>query len=160
MRSSAFFFGVLAAISMNLSAAIPAAAEDAKAAAPAEKSLYERIGGYKAIAAASENLVDRLYRNATLNKNPALKAVHDLDERAAFKLILSTWVMENTGGPKVYFGRPMDKAHAHLSITNREFDVIMHECLQTFYELGVPQKETDELMAGLQSFRDQIVTVK
>jgi hemoglobin len=129
-------------------------------AAAEEKSLYERIGGYKAVAAASDNLVDRLYKNATLNQNPALKAVHDLDERAAFKLILSTWVMENTGGPKVYFGRPMDKAHAHLSITNREFDVIMHECLQTFYQLGVGQKEIDELMAGLQSNREKVVTVK
>ncbi len=129
-------------------------------AAAEEKSLYERIGGYKAVAAASDNLVDRIYKNATLNKNPALKAVHDLDERAAFKLILSTWVMENTGGPKVYFGRPMDTAHAHLSISNKEFDVIMHECLETFYSLGVGQKEIDELMAGLQSNREKIVTVK
>ena len=74
-------------------AGVPAAAEDVAkpaAAAPAgEKSLYERIGGYKAVAAASDDLVDRIYVNATLNKNPALKAVHDLNERAAFKLILS-----------------------------------------------------------------------
>lgn len=125
-----------------------------------EKSLYERIGGYKAVAAASDHLVDKLYVNTTLNKNPAIKAVHDLNERAAFKLILSTWVIENTGGPKVYIGRPMDKAHAHLSITNKEFDIIMLECQQTFYQLGVPQKELDELMAGLQSNRDKVVTVK
>lgn len=134
------------------SAAPPARAE--------EKSLYERIGGYKAVAAASDHLVDKLYVNATLNKNPAIKAVHDLNERAAFKLILSTWVIENTGGPKVYIGRPMDKAHAHLSITDKEFDIIMLECQQTFYQLGVGQKEIDELMAGLQSNRDKIVTAK
>ena len=142
-------------------ASIPASAEDAaKPAAAAEKSLYERIGGYKAIAAASDDLVDRIYVNATLNKNPALKAVHDLNERAAFKLILSTWVMENTGGPKVYFGRPMDTGHAHLSITAREFDVILHECKETFNKLGVPEKETGELMAGLEAQRAKIVTAK
>lgn len=123
-----------------------------------EKPLYERIGGYKGVAAAVDHLVDKLYVNKTLNSNPAIKAVHDLDERAAFKLILATWVIENTGGPKVYIGRPMDQAHAHLSITPTEFDIIMLECKQTFYQLGVGQKEIDELMAGLESNRDKIVT--
>lgn len=125
-----------------------------------EKSLYERIGGYKAVAAAADDLVDRIYVNATLNKNPALKAVHDLNERAAFKLILATWVMENTGGPKVYFGRDMKQGHAHLSITAREFDVILHECKETFNKLGVPEKESGELMAGLEAQRKDVVTAK
>lgn len=125
-----------------------------------EKSLYERIGGYKAVAAAVDHLVDNIYVNQTLNKNPALKAVHDLNERAAFKLILATWVIENTGGPKVYIGRPMDQAHAHLSITPREFDVILHECKETFYQLGVPEKEMGELMAGLEAQRKKVVTAE
>jgi hemoglobin len=125
-----------------------------------EKSLYDRIGGYKGVAATVDDLVDRIYVNQTLNQNPALKAVHDLNERAAFKLILATWVMESTGGPKVYFGRPMDKAHSHLSITSREFDVIMHECKETFYKFNVPEKEMGELMTALQSFREKIVTAE
>jgi hemoglobin len=159
----AMLASIFAAAAMSfVIAAAPAIAEDAAAkptAAAAEKSLYERIGGYKAVAAAADDLVDRIYVNATLNKNPALKAVHDLNERAAFKLVLATWVMENTGGPKVYFGRTMDNAHAHLSITNREFDVILHECKETFNKLGVPEKETGELMAGLEAQRPKVVTV-
>ncbi|MGQ0457735.1 MAG: group I truncated hemoglobin [Hyphomicrobium sp.] len=130
------------------------------AAAAEEKPLYERIGGYKAVAAAVDHLVDNIYVNKTLNMNPALKAVHDLDERAAFKLILATWVIENTGGPKVYIGRPMDQAHSHLSITNREFNVILHECKETFYQLGVPEKEMGELMAGLEAQREKVVTAE
>lgn len=130
------------------------------ATAAEEKSLYERIGGYKAVAAAADHLVDNIYKNATLNKNPALKAVHDLDERAAFKLILSTWVIENTGGPKVYIGRDMKTAHAHLSITANEFDIILHECKETFYQLGVPEKEMGELMAGLEAQRKLVVTAE
>jgi hemoglobin len=148
--TAAVLFVGLAVSSWSLSPALSAE----------EKSLYERIGGYKAVAASVDNLVDRIYVNQTLNKNPALKAVHDLDERAAFKLVLATWVMENTGGPKVYFGRPMDSAHAHLSITSREFDVILHECKQTFYQLGVPEKEMGELMAGLEAQREKVVTSK
>ena len=130
------------------------------ASAAEEKPLYERIGGYKAVAAAADHLVDNIYKNATRNKNPALKAVHDLDERAAFKLILATWVIENTGGPKVYIGRDMKTAHAHLSITSTEFDIILHECKETFYQLGVPEKEMGELMAGLEAQRKAVVTAE
>ncbi len=141
---------VVALLTLMIAATIPASAQ--------EKSLYDRIGGYKGVAATVDDLVDRIYVNGTLNKNPALKAVHDLNERAAFKLILATWVMENTGGPKVYFGRPMNTAHAHLSITNREFDVILHECKQTFYKFAVPEKELGELMAALEGLRKQVIT--
>jgi hemoglobin len=101
-----------------------------------------------------------LFKNATLNKKPALKAVHDLNERAAFKLILATRVIENTGGPKVYIGRDMKTAHAHLNISNNEFNVILHECKETFYQLGVPDKEMGELMAGLEAQREKLVTAK
>lgn len=123
-----------------------------------EKSLYDRIGGYKGVAATVDDLVDRIYVNQTLNKNPALKAVHDINERAAFKLILATWVMEKTGGPKVYFGREMGQAHAHLAISDREFTVIMHECKETFYKFAVPEKEMGELMSALESYRKAVVT--
>ncbi|MGL4396889.1 MAG: group I truncated hemoglobin [Hyphomicrobium sp.] len=150
-RAKPSLFALAAMFAMSLTVlATPLAAED--------KPLYERIGGYKAVAAAVDHLVDNIYVNQTLNKNPALKAVHDLNERAAFKLILATWVIENTGGPKVYIGRPMDQAHAHLSITAREFDVILHECKETFYQLGVPEKEMGELMAGLEAQRAKVVT--
>ena len=125
-----------------------------------EKPLYDRIGGYKGVAATVDDLVDNIYANGTLNANPILKRIHDADERAAFKLILATWVMENTGGPKVYFGRNMKDAHAALKLNEREFEVIMNECRNTFYKFNVPEKEFNELMAALYSFKDQVVSVK
>lgn len=122
-----------------------------------DESLYNRIGGYKAVAATVDDLVDRIYVNGTLNANPRLKAIHELGQKAAFKLILATWVIEKTGGPKVYFGRDMHDAHAPLNISAREFEVIMNECRETFYKFNVPQKEFDELMALLYSFQSKVV---
>ena len=145
-------FALAAAIASSIALAMPATAEEA--------SLYDRIGGYKGVAATTDDLVDRIYVNQTLNANPKLKAVHDLNERAAFKLILASWVMEKTGGPKVYFGRDFKVAHAPLDITNREFDVILHECKETFYKFNVPEKEMGELMSALESFKDKIATAK
>jgi hemoglobin len=147
-----FAFALVAVMTVVAGAAVtaPVSAE--------EKSLYDRIGGYKGVAATVDDLVDRIYVNGTLNQNPILKSIHDQNERAAFKLVLATWVMQNTGGPKVYFGRPMGTAHASLNITNREFDVILHECKETFYKFAVPEKEMGELMAALEGLRKEIVT--
>ena len=53
----------------------------------------------------------------------------------------------------------MNTAHAHLSITTNDFNIILHECKETFYQLGVPEKEMGELMAGLEAQREKMVTV-
>lgn len=122
-----------------------------------EQTLYERLGGYAAIAACSDDLTERLYVNSTLNANPAIKAFHDKGEKEGFKTILSAWVIEETGGPKAYFGRPLDEAHAHLDITRREFDIVMNECRTTFYKFNVPERELEELMGLLEAYRGRIV---
>ena len=133
-------------------AVMPAAAEEE------EKSLYERLGGTYAISAAVDDLVDRLYVNGTLNANPAVKAVHDRGEKAGFKFRVTAWLIEKAGGPMVYGGLPMDDAHAHLNITDREFDVVGTEVLTTLYKLNVPEREIEDLMALLESYRSQVVT--
>ena len=53
----------------------------------------------------------------------------------------------------------MNTAHAHLSITTNDFNIILHECKETFYELGVHEKEMGELMTGLEAQREKMVTV-
>ena len=124
-----------------------------------EKTLYDRLGGYAAIAATADDLTERLYVNATLNANPAIDAFHAKHEKAGFKYMLTAWVVANTGGPKqVYSGRAMDEAHAKLAITKREFDIVMTECRTTFYKFNVPERELEELMAILESYRDKIIT--
>lgn len=124
----------------------------------AEKTLYERLGGTYGIAGAVDDLVNRLYVNATLNANPAIKQVHDQHGQAGFKYLVTAFSIEATGGPKAYIGRPMDQAHAHLSITNREFDVVSTEIKTSLYKFNVPPKEFDEFMAIIESYRGKVVT--
>ena len=52
----------------------------------------------------------------------------------------------------------MKDSHPHLNITDREFDIIMIECLETFYQFDVPDHLIKLIMADLQSFRNVIVT--
>jgi len=130
-----------------------------------EESLYTRLGGTYNISLTVDHLVDKIYVNKGLNANPALKAVHDaVHTKAGFKVMLTNWVVERTGGPKIYMpdefgrGKNMKDSHPHLNISDREFDIIMTECLQTFYAWNVPDYEISQLMADLQSFRGDIVT--
>ena len=135
--------------------------------ANAEDSLYSRLGGTYNIASTVDHLVDKIYLNKGLNANPKLKAVHDRPEtKAGFKVMLTNWVVQETGGPKIYtpdeFGRgkSMKDSHPHLNISNREFDIILTEALETFYAFNVPNHEISQLMADLETYRSVIVTAE
>jgi hemoglobin len=135
--------------------------------ASAEDTLYNRLGGTYNIASTVDHLVDKIYANRALNANPKLKAVHDrVDTKAGFKVMLTNWVVQETGGPKLYqpdeFGRgkSMKDSHPHLNITNREFNIILVECLETFYNFNVPDHEISQLMADLETYRKVIVTAE
>lgn len=131
----------------------------------AEESLYNRLGGTYNIAQTVDYLVDMIYINAGLNANPALKAVHDnKSSKAGFKAFLTNWVVQETGGPKVYIpdefgrGKSMKESHPHLNISDREFDIIKTLCLATFYQYNVGNHEIDQLMDDLETYRKVIVT--
>ncbi len=133
--------------------------------ASAEESLFTRLGGAYNIAQTVDHLVDKIYVNRGLNANPKLKAIHDRPEtKAGFKVMLTNWVIQETGGPKAYLpdefgrGKSMKDSHPHLAITNREFNIIMIECLHTFYAYNIPDHEISQLMADLESYRKVIVT--
>ncbi len=132
-----------------------------------EASLFERLGGTYNIAQTVDHLVELIYDNKGLNANPILAAIHaDATTKAGFKVMLTNWVVQETGGPKIYqpdsFGRgkSMKDSHPHLNISNREFDIIKTLCLATFYHFNVGNHEIDQLMDDLESYRYLIVTRK
>ena len=80
-------------------------------------TLFERLGGYDAIAATADDLTDRLYVNAALNANPAIGNFHNKGDKPGFKYMLTAGVVENTGGPKHVYparsGRGPCASHNH-----------------------------------------------
>lgn len=139
----------------------------AKPAYAEEESLYTRLGGTYAIAQTVDYLVDMIYINKGLNANPTLAAIHaNKDSKAGFKVMLTNWVVQETGGPKIYqpdsFGRgkSLKDSHPHLNISDREFDIIKTLALATFYQYNVGNHEIDQLMDDLESYRKVIVTRK
>lgn len=122
-----------------------------------EASLFERLGGIYGIAAAVDNLVDRLYVNGAANANPKVAEFHAQEGHAGFKFLVTAWSIEQTGGPKCYPGRDMRESHAHLTVSHREFDIVSTEIKTSLYPLNVPDREFNEFMDIIESYRSMVV---
>jgi hemoglobin len=123
-------------------------------AAPQQKSLYERVGGYDALAAVVDDFIVRLVTDKQFEKffagasNDSKKRIrqHILDQFCAA-----------TGGPCVYTGRDMKTAHAGLGITNAEWDAAAKHLAASLDKFKVPEKEKGEILAFVTGLKKDIV---
>lgn len=130
-----------------------------QAAEPA-KSLYDRLGGVYPIAVVVDTFIDLLLVNDVLNANPAIKAARDRVPAAGLKFQVTALVCQQTGGPCKYTGRGMKESHAHLNISEKEWQVMLADFRRTLNHYGVPAKEQGELMAIVDSTKKDIVVRK
>jgi hemoglobin len=105
-----------------------------------DKTLYEKLGGEKAVDAA----VDIFYRKV-LNDDRINKFFDgvDMDKQAAKQKAFLTLAF---GGPNNYSGKDMRKGHAALvskGLNDTHFDAVVENLGATLKELNVP----DELIA-------------
>ncbi len=133
-------------------------ASAAGAQAPSqEKSLYDRLGGVYPIAAVVDDFIERLLVNDVLNANPVVKASRDNVPKAGLKYRVTSLVAQVTGGPEVYKGRTMKESHAHLGITEAQWQAMVAEFKLTLAKFKVPMKEQGELLAIVESTKGDIV---
>jgi hemoglobin len=123
----------------------------------AKVSLYERLGGVYAIAAVVDDFIERIMEDARLNANPKVNEAHHRVSRAGFKYLVTEMVCWATGGPQQYTGKTMYDSHAHLDITEPEWQVFLEDLRQTFDKFGVPAAERAELFAIVDSTKKDIV---
>jgi hemoglobin len=102
-------------------------------------------------------LVDQLYSNASANMNPAVARFHEQQGQAGFKFLVTAWTIEHTGGPECYPGRDMRDAHAHLNVSEHDFDVVALEIAATLSFLGAPEQEHKEFVDLIESYRSMVV---
>lgn len=129
----------------------------ASAAEEAKPSLYERLGGIYAIATVVDDFIEHLLVNHTLNANPAIKEARDRVPKAGLKYQVTALVAHSTGGPELYTGRTMMESHAHLGITEREWQAMVTELEATLYRFNVPDAEQRELLEIVESVKPEIV---
>lgn len=121
------------------------------------RSLYDRLGGVYAIATVVDDFIDRVVANSILNANPAIWDARDRVPRAGLKYRVTEMVCQATGGPCKYTGRSMKEAHAHLNITEKEWDALIVDFKASLSKFKVPAAEQGELLAIVNSTKKDIV---
>lgn len=124
------------------------------------KSLYDRLGGLAPISVVVSDFIDALVPDSVLNANPAIDAARKRVPPAYLKYHVTAMVCQATGGPCQYHGRTMKASHAHLNITEQEWDRMITIFKEILAKHKVPAKETEELLAIVESTKADIVMGK
>jgi hemoglobin len=119
-----------------------------------EKSLYERLGGYNALAAVTDEFLRRLAEDKQLSR--FLVGLSD-DSKKRLRQHVLNLLCQSTGGPCVYTGRDMKTAHTGLKITESDWDISAKALVATLDKFKVPKKEQDEVLALVSSLKKDIV---
>jgi hemoglobin len=122
-----------------------------------QQSLYDRLGGLAPISVVVSDFIDVLVPDAVLNANPAIDAARTRVPAPYLKYHVTSMVCQATGGPCQYHGRGMKESHAHLNITETEWERMVTLFKEVLAKHKVPAKETHELLGIVDSTKADIV---
>jgi len=120
----------------------------------AATSLYVRLGGYDAIAAATDDLLGRLTSDPQIG---VYWKGHSKDSRRRDRQLVVDFLCEAFGGPTVYRGRDMKTSHEGLGISESDWQVFVKHTVATLDAFGVQGKEREEFLAAAASLKGDIV---
>ena len=122
-----------------------------------EKSLYQRLGGYDAIAAVSDDFIERLGKGKRLGR--FVVGLSD-DSKKKLRQHLVDFLCNATGGPCLYLGRDMKTVHKGLGIDEDDWKEGVDALVATLEKFKVPEKEKTEVLAAVSSLKGDIVEKK
>ena len=157
---STLFRVIGASIVLTLGALVSATSVAQQPAVATKPPLYERLGGLKGISLVVDDFIDRLVANKTLNKNPAIDAGLKSAPAPYLKVQVAQLVCEVAGGPCKYAGKDMKSSHAHLNISEKEWDVMAGEFKKSLNKFKVPAAQQNELFEIVGKTKPDIVVRK
>ena len=122
-----------------------------------QKSLYERLGGYNAIAAVVDDFVGRLI---TDKKFERFFVGHSTDSKKRIRQHIVDQFCAAAGGPCIYTGRTMKDSHAGLGITEDEWNAAAQHLVATLDKFKVGAQEKKELLDFVGGLKNDIVEKK
>ena len=125
----------------------------------AQKSLYERLGGAKAITAVVDQFVANCAGDKRINAFFA-KTAADPKRLAAFKTNLVNQIGSATGGKEKYTGKTMKAAHAGMGVSGADFGALVEDLVAALDKFKVGETEKKELLGALGPMAADIVEKK
>jgi hemoglobin len=117
-------------------------------------SLYERLGGSKAMKRAVEDFYDKMLADPRVAR---FFSGTDMARQKAKQIAFLTMV---TGGPVEYTGKDMRDGHAHLlklGLNDSHVDVVIEHLGATLKELGAAAQDIEAVAALANSVRDDVL---
>jgi len=119
-----------------------------------QRSLYERLGGYDAIAAVANALLPRLMNDPVLGRFWENRGEDGINRE---KQLLIDYLCANAGGPLLYIGRDMVLSHKGMKISSQDWSALIGHIRDTLQSFDVPEQEAEEVVAFIESTRAEIV---
>ena len=119
-----------------------------------KKTLYERLGGYEAIAAVANDLLPRLRADAQLGRFWAHRGEDGITRE---KQLLIDFLCASAGGQMYYRGRDMVLTHRGMRISESDWSVFLGHAAATLAKFKVPEAEARDVVAFVQSLKKEIV---
>lgn len=120
------------------------------------KTLYERLGGYDAIAAVASDLLPRLQTDSQLARYWQHRGADGVRRE---KQLLIDFLCASAGGPLYYTGRDMKTSHQGMRISEGDWAAFLGHLNATLEAFQVPQAERNEVVGFVQSTKLDIVEV-
>jgi hemoglobin len=124
------------------------------AAESQQRTLYQRLGGYDAIAAVVDDFIPRLATDSSLGR---FFAGHATGSTMRIRQLVVDQICAVAGGPCVYTGRDAKSAHDGLGITERDWNHAVHLLTESLDRFRVPAPEKNELLAVVSGLKKDIV---
>ena len=121
-----------------------------------QKTLYQRLGGYDAIAAIADDVL------ACFRKDPRFARFgtgRSCDSRRRARQLLVDQICWLAGGPCFYTGRDMKTAHEGLGITETEWDISMQLTETTLDKLHIAEPQRSELLSLFARYKGEVIDV-
>lgn len=118
------------------------------------RSLYQRLGGYDALAAVTDDFIGRLATDKSIGR--FFVGASD-DSKMRIRQHVVNLLCQTTGGPCLYQGRDMKTAHKGLGITGADWDASVVHLVATLDKFKVPTREKDEVLGAISGLKKDIV---
>ena len=119
-----------------------------------EATLYQRLGGYDAIAAVCADLLPRLQADPVLERFWLHRGEDGI--KREYQLLVD-FLCNAAGGPMYYTGRDMKQSHKGMRISAADWDAFMRHLHATLDKFALPAAERTDVVAFIESTRNDMV---
>ena len=119
-----------------------------------EKTLYERLGGYDAIAAVVNDLLPRLMSDSQLGRFWENRGEDGINRE---EQLLIDFLCSSAGGPMLYTGRDNKTSHKGMGISESDWEKFIGHLNATLEKFQLPQQERSDVIGFIESTKADIV---